>query len=165
MANDYWQTPESVLAPIRAFYGGAIDLDPCDGVGSRVGALNTFNEAQDGLAQVWYGKVFCNPPYSRGKLALWTEKAYASANSHEGEEPSAEVLMLIPVATSTKWWEAFVTQAQRILFYNKRIHYVGEKSGSPRFDSCLVYYGWRTSHADDYLFSLIFGDQGWIVTP
>lgn len=154
MSNDHWGTPESVLAPIRDFFGGQIDLDPCSNENSLVGALNTFNAAQDGLSKPWIGKVFVNPPYSCGQLIKWTKKCYISSLN----PLMCEVILLIPVATSTVYWQTFVTQANQILFYNKRIRFVGAGGGA-RFDSCLVYYGCR---GED--FKQVFSPQGWVIT-
>ena len=33
-----------------------------------------FTREQDGLAQEWYGKVWCNPPYS--DCGAWVQKAW-----------------------------------------------------------------------------------------
>jgi hypothetical protein len=51
------------------------DLDvaaPLGNIGSHVPATNYFTEQDDGLQQDWFGRVWCNPPFS--KATLWANK-------------------------------------------------------------------------------------------
>lgn len=71
-----WFTPVDILRRVRAVLGG-IDLDPasCAVANQRVGALTYFDQAADGLAQRWAGRVFCNPP---SPALPWWEKLMAT---------------------------------------------------------------------------------------
>lgn len=50
----------------------------------------------DGLSQPWFGRVWCNPPYSR--IKPWIDRA------NQGD--ADRVVMLVPASTDTTWWRA-----------------------------------------------------------
>lgn len=59
-----------------------------------------FDKAQNGLLQPWFGRVWCNPPYS--DLAPWVTKAWAELNANRVDL----VAMLIPATrTEQAWWQ------------------------------------------------------------
>lgn len=70
-ATVHWCTPEEILGPLREFWRGGPDLDPCSNANSIVGAENTYQlPAENGLQAPWnvYGvgtAVFVNPPFGR----------------------------------------------------------------------------------------------------
>lgn len=144
MDKDTYCTPNWVLEPVYTFFG-QIDLDPCSGEGSIVKSVEKFTKEDDGLTQIWGNgyteitTVFCNPPYSKPSLGLWSDKC--------SESPflNLETLLLVPAYTSAAWFQNNVfSTATSILFYNKRISFIrpdGGKSDSPTFHSVLVYWG------------------------
>ena len=93
--------------------------------------------APDALAPAlqWHGTCWLNPPYSRGQLELWLKKAVV-----ETQAGRCRVVALLPVDTSTQWWQTYVIPwAAEIYYVPKRIRFVGTK-GSPKFGSALVLY-------------------------
>lgn len=58
-----------------------------------------FTVDDDGLAQVWRGRVWCNPPYS--DIGPWVAKAWASMLAG-----TADVIAMLLPATRTEqpWW-------------------------------------------------------------
>jgi hypothetical protein len=60
-SND-WYTPELYISAVRDTFGH-IDLDPasCALANTIVQAEKFYTEAEDGLAQPWFGRVFLNP--------------------------------------------------------------------------------------------------------
>lgn len=64
VADDYY-TPPVILGPARNALG-EFDLDPasCAMANRNVKAKSFFTNSQDGLAKDWYGRVWCNPPFS-----------------------------------------------------------------------------------------------------
>lgn len=95
-ASDEWYTPKETLEHVKEFLGH-IDLDPasCEEANHLVGAANILTKEMNGLETEWYGKLWCNPPYSRTLIGKFTEK-FALGEFEEG-------LMLVNAVTDTKW--------------------------------------------------------------
>lgn len=113
-----WYTPPDLLQQIEQFMGG-IDLDP-----ARPGLEN-------GLAMIWRGRVFLNPPYGR-HIKQWIDRAMS--------DPVDEIILLIPVRTESRWFQAL--WAHTICFIRGRLHFCNSKHSAP-FASALVYRGPR----------------------
>jgi phage N-6-adenine-methyltransferase len=63
-----------------------------------------FTVAMDGLTRPWFGRVWCNPPYS--DIAPWVAKAWREMESLPGPDVIA---MLIPASrTEQGWWQTDV---------------------------------------------------------
>lgn len=150
--NDDWNTPEWVFDPIVDF-AGYLALDPCSNRTSRVPSEHRYYRRDDGLRQPWFDNAFWNPPYSRGNLLLWTQRA---AWAHEGGE-THHSFGLVPNDTSARWWQLVAPRTSAILFYKKRIRFVGA-SGSPKFPSALLYFGPHPKR-----FALHFSDEGLVI--
>ena len=78
---------------------------------------------EDGLTCLWEDyRVFVNPPYSRGLLEAFVDKAIE-------ERDNAEIIvMLVKVDTSTRWWRK-LAEASHIEFL-RRVRYLDE-TGKP----------------------------------
>lgn len=142
-----WNTPPKYINPIKHFFGGQIDLDPCSNKFSLVNAKQNFvYPVEDGLVQPWEGnKIFINPPYGRsgGKsLYDWFKKGLSEFNKEK------EMIFLVPVATNTKHFKDIIFKYfssicflsdTRLKFYNEGIE---DKKGAP-MACCLCYLGHR----------------------
>jgi phage N-6-adenine-methyltransferase len=73
--DDEWYTPAEHIKRVRKVLGG-IDLDPAsnDQAQKIVRAKRFFTKADDALTQDWLGRVWLNPPYSKGLLAQFVDK-------------------------------------------------------------------------------------------
>ncbi len=98
--NDNHLTPKWLIQSLEKEFG-KFDLDPCSNLESTYTAIHHFYENQDGLAKKWYGKVFCNPPYSQGNIPKWISKAILEI-TRKGH--CKLIIMLLPSDTSTKWF-------------------------------------------------------------
>ncbi len=89
---------------------------------------------EDGLAHSWADhRVFVNPPYSRGLLGAFIEKAII-------EKDAAEcIAMLVKVDTSTAWWR--LLEANSHVEYLRRVRYLdtdGEPLPAATFASAIA---------------------------
>ena len=131
MLKDEWLTPPRIIKAL-----GEFDLDPCAPVTPpwRTAAKH-YTVVDDGLAQEWDGRVWCNPPYGL-EAAEWLSKL---ADHGDG-------IALIFARTETKMFFDFVWgKASAVLFLYGRLHFHhinGDKAkanaGAP---SVLVAYG------------------------
>jgi hypothetical protein len=168
-----WQTPDEVLARVRAV--APIALDPCTTAANPCGArailvppahrcgldvADGVEAGWDGLekAHVWSriaqrhgGLIYCNPPYGRD-VWRWLEKCVEA-----GWEDEAEVIALVPARTDTKWWQSYCSPpepAYAVCFWAGRLTFRGAPSPAP-FPSALVYWGTRR-----YRFADAFASAG-----
>ena len=115
-----WRTPPEVYATLDAEFH--FSLDPCPAQGALTG--------YDGLRMSWAGnRVFCNPPYRRGQIAIWLARA----------REAAVAVYLLPVRTTPAWWHDHALKADEIRFFKKRLRFSGATINAP-FDSCVVIY-------------------------
>ena len=146
--TDY-NTPPDLVAVVREFFGGTIDLDPCSNPTSVVGATRELmlDRGEDGLQVAWTGKVFVNPPFGRGAEA-WVRKAERYCGV-------VEVVMLLPVDTSTRLWQDIILPGfAAVCFLRGRPKFLGAKTGIPK-PCAFLYYG-----ADEDRFRDVFGKIG-----
>lgn len=138
-AFQHWNTPEDVLAPIRAFL--PITFDPCSNPYSTVGAQIANEFPSDGIAIPWhvFGHTFVNPPYD--DVTPWLVKAAAERVLFD----ALAVTLLVPAAVETLGFREFAFgYADAIAFWKKRIAFVrsdGGKVSGNSHASALVYYG------------------------
>lgn len=79
-SGDVWLTPKHIIDAL-----GKFDLDPCAAPLPRPWetASASFVEADDGLSQEWFGRVWMNPPYGRG-IGAWMKKMAEHAKAGGG---------------------------------------------------------------------------------
>lgn len=140
-----WNTPPKYIKPIKDFFGGEIDLDPCSNEYSLVNAKdNILFPSRNGLIEKWNGNtIFVNPPYGRnGESSIfdWFNKAIQEYNENK------EIIFLVPVATNTKYFKELVFKHfdmicflsdTRLKFYSNGVE---DKKGAP-MACCLIYKG------------------------
>jgi hypothetical protein len=141
-----WGTPDDLFAREHAKYNFTVDAcalpwnttlprywappDYC-----ALGVIPNVPLALDGLAQDWTGeRVWCNPPYGRGLIEPWVEKAL--------EGYAEVVVLLLPSRTDTAWFQKLNAHPWvEIDFLPKRVRFVpppGVKASSPTEASILV---------------------------
>ncbi|OBW43511.1 DNA N-6-adenine-methyltransferase (Dam) [Chryseobacterium sp. MOF25P] len=131
MKKDEWLTPPDVIEAL-----GRFDLDPCSPINKPwATAKNHFSIKDDGLSQIWSGRVWCNPPYGL-EAARWLNKL---KNHKDG-------IALIFARTETKMFFDHVwNDADALLFIEGRLYFhhvdgsrAKANSGAP---SVLIAYG------------------------
>lgn len=94
-----------------------------------------WSEYDDALKQEWVGVCWMNPPYGRGVIDKWLQKA--------SESPKATVVALIPSRTGPPWWHRYVMEkADEIRFIRGKLKFKGAKSVAG-FCSAIVIYKQR----------------------
>lgn len=150
MADD-WFTPRWLVEDLQAAVGG-FDLDTAAGCEPEPVADTVFTLGVvrydprdygvnvvrcDGTEQPWKGKVFVNPPYSRGNIDAFAEKIHAEATREGGPEL---ILALLPARMSADWWHQYVTPADMLFVFENRIRFGGAENDGG-FASVLAAYG------------------------
>lgn len=135
-SKDEWLTPPSIIEAL-----GVFDLDPCAPVVRPwPTAANHFTIEDDGLAQPWEGRVWCNPPYA--DAAPWIEKLSEHGNG----------IALLFARTETRMFFDYIwPKASGILFLAGRVafyHVNGKRTDSSAgAPSCLIAYGEANAYA------------------
>jgi len=128
--TETWLTPPWILEAL-----GPFDLDPCtpEKMPWKT-AKRRYTPKEDGLAQPWKGRVWCNPPYGRAAPA-WIKKMAEHNNG----------ILMIFARTETEMFQKWVwPMAEAILFMAGRVNFhmpdgsVRGNSGGP---SVLIAYG------------------------
>jgi site-specific DNA-methyltransferase (adenine-specific) len=129
--SDEWATPQELFDKLAARFGG-FTLDCC-ATADNAKCAAYFTRADDGLAQTWTGRVWCNPPYGRA-IGLWLRKALESVQSGSAEL----VVCLVPARTDTAWWHDIAAKGE-VEFLPGRVRFGGASSGAP-FPSAVVVF-------------------------
>lgn len=108
-----------------------------------------YTRADDGLAQPWTGRVWCNPPYS--DCGAWVRKAW---QEWESGRPSLVVMLLPANRVEQAWWQDHVEPRRdrpgsplRVEFLRGRMRFdrpgavIGPKGDRPPFGCCLLIWG------------------------
>jgi len=100
-----WETPESILVPVRALFGGRIPLDAASRRGNPTKADRFYTPKENGLVQPWDpAGTFVNPPFSKGAMPPWCEKILLEA------EKGVPIVAVLPCGArySTKYWQDYI---------------------------------------------------------
>lgn len=131
--TDHWETPWELVRSLEEEFG-PFRLDPAATAENRK-APCWWDEADDGLRQIWEGPVFCNPPYS--VVDLWIRKAI------ETQAAGHLVVMVLPVRTDRNWWHDLLQPHAEIRFLRGRQRFIGPDGttiGRPVFASCIAIF-------------------------
>lgn len=154
-----WYTPAIYVAAAKAALG-EIDLDPASSAiaNETVGAANFYTINDDGLNQLWRGRVWMNPPYAQPYIADFIAKLVAEVQAKR----VTEAIALTHNYTDTAWFHNAAGSASAICFTRGRISFLsptGEKA-APTQGQAFFYFG-----ADPSIFIREFGKFGLIVRP
>lgn len=130
-ASDLWETPQELFDALNAKYH--FTLDVC-ATPANAKCARFFTPEQDGLAQVWAGTCWMNPPYGRA-IGRWIRKAYECAQA------GVTVVCLVPARTDTAWWHDYVMHGE-IEYLRGRVYFTdgAGKRGRAPFPSAIVVF-------------------------
>lgn len=138
--NDEWYTPAKYIELAREVMGG-IDLDPagCEFAQPVVQATTYYTQEDDGLVQPWNGRVWLNPPYSKGLIDRFVEKICAEYAFGHVEQ----AIVLTHNFTDTEWFHTLADSASCVCFTRGRIRFYTEDGvgNSPTSGHVFFYFG------------------------
>ena len=156
MTSNDWLTPPHILDVVRRL--GPIDLDPC---------ILGWDPAvhPDGLVRPWVndpavsdrGVVFVNPPYGRGLVEKWVDKAIREAAVPLERNTNRSIVLLLPARTEQPWFQSLAWlrvhsalpqgNSAALCFIRGRVRFInpdtGAAVGAGTFPSVLWYLGTR----------------------
>lgn len=131
MGSDTWLTPPEWIKAL-----GPFDVDPCCPPAMPWPTARTmYHAAQDGLKQVWKGRVWLNPPFGK-QWHQWVERLAQHGNG----------IALLPARTETEAFYRLVWDlADAICFVRGRPHFHKADGKRAPFNSgapiALIAYG------------------------
>jgi len=137
-----WETPQWLFDELDAEFGFVLDAaaNPHNTKCASFfyeGSQSTFEiDWKDHLNRFEEpGSIFLNPPYDC-TIGQWVRKALLESLR------GATVVCVLPVRTSTAWWNEYVLRANEIRFLRGRVRfeYQGKQLGSPREDTAIVVF-------------------------
>lgn len=139
--NDEWCTPSKFIELARKVMG-SIDTDPAsnDFAQQTVQATTYYTYFDNGLDKPWYGKVWLNPPYSRGNLKKFSEKLIWEFKYGDCDE----AIVLTSASTDTRWFHELSKVASAICLTRGRIKFIrldGSIGKSPTSGHAFFYLG------------------------
>lgn len=134
-----WFTPKEYTDAAREVMG-AIDLDPasCAEANAVVGASEYFTRDDDGLAQVWAGRVWMNPPYNMPLIEHFVRRV--TDEYEAGNVPAAVVL--VNNSTDTGWFHVLLEASSAVCFTRGRLKFWnGDDRLAARQGQAIFYLG------------------------
>jgi hypothetical protein len=122
----HWCTPRAIFIAMRVMF----DLDPASPGAALVPHIpvgHHFTIADDGLAQRWFGAIWCNPPYGRHSMPKWVAK-FLDHIDHGGSG-----VMLTSERSSTRWYQRLAARADLILMLNRKLKFENGSSTKRQF--------------------------------
>lgn len=166
-SNERW-TPRWFLGLLHEWCDGPIALDTCTHESNPTQAQRFYAPGYyDGLTDSWdpwgtedlprarHPITWCNPPYGRGQLGKWSEKAVQEALD------GVPILMLTPADSSTGWFATLRKNADAACLMSKRVGFVmpdGQPLPGAKFGSALWYWGRRCM-----AFHAFWERRGWVI--
>lgn len=129
--SDEWATPQEVFDSLNDEFH--FDIDVC-ATAENAKCDRFFTAEDDGLAQEWEGRCWCNPPYSN--VAAWMEKAQQAV--HSGAEV---VVALVFARTDTRWFHEYIYGQPNVevRFIKGRLKFGNAKNNAPAPSMIVVF--------------------------
>lgn len=155
--NDEWYTPANYIDMAREVMGG-IDLDPasCETAQKAVQASTFHTINNSGLDHAWKGRVWMNPPYSKGLIDAFVDHlcdAYESGGV-------TQAIVLTHNFTDTAWFHKLAHHSDAWCGTRGRVRFYTEDGvgNSPTSGHVFFYFGPNVDQ-----FKAVFRDTGFVV--
>jgi hypothetical protein len=178
--NEHYTPPEVVEAAREVL--GKIELDPfsCELANEIVGAEMIYTLEDDGFAQDWYGRVFCNPPggvlkekaeLAHGKTRSSSAVAWAKLlEEYEADRVHSaifigfnlEVMRMTQLASRSVLDFPFCVPRDRLHFWGENVPF---DSGQPQYPNVLSYIPPKGKLVMASFFRDTFSQFGKVVCP
>jgi len=147
--NDNWRTPRSILKRVEKVLGEDY-FDPCP-------VTPTFN----GLEVWWMKRCFINPPYSRGSLEKWSDKALIQYDKGLNQTLPMGFIWLINYGNCANRIEIKKKSVSLCDLY-ERIAFIDPETGQPKKgnDRDQILYLWTNEVEIIEKFEATFEDLG-----
>ena len=134
-STDEWYTPIEIIESL-----GKFDLDPCAPEKPLWRTAATmYDKNVDGLKQVWSGRVWLNPPYSRPLIEHFVKRMAEHNNG---------IALLFNRCDSKMFKDVVLEKATAIKFLKERIKFYrkdGTRGAQPRSGNILIAFGERNA--------------------
>lgn len=131
IVKDEWYTPKYIVDKF-----GKFDLDVASNEynSKRLGISNYFSKEDSALDKEWYGKVWCNPPFS-------LKNEFIAKAREQVDKGNCIVYMLLPMRMETIAVHKHIMNKAILYIPNGRISFEtpeGKTLGTPNFASVIV---------------------------
>lgn len=137
MANDEWETPDELFNKLNDEFNFSFDA-ACTTTNCRCSTGNFLDLGLEALEAPWHmasGSVWLNPPYSRGNIYPFMQKAFM-----ESQQTDNAVVCLVRDDPTARWYKNWVDgKAFEVRRLKRRITFRDAKSSYP-FPCCVVIY-------------------------
>jgi len=151
-----WYTPAQYIEMARHVMCD-IDLDPasCEEANKTIKAKAIFTAENSGLDQVWGGRIWLNPPYSRELMPAFIEKLEQEYKAGS----ITDAIVLSHNNTDTAWFHKMAAISDAIAFPKQRIKfYRGNETAAPVNGQAFFYIGEKHKK-----FASVFSEIGFVV--
>ena len=122
--NDYFETPLYIFNQLNRIFRFNMDV-ACNEHNAK--CYHALTEKTDALSQEWYGRCFCNPPFS--KKAEFIKKAHDEVLN--GNCPIC--VMILPLnCMDTKVWHEYIEGKFHYEILKGRISFVNPETNRPK---------------------------------
>ena len=124
----------------------------------KVQAAQFFTQEDDGLARPWSGRIFCNPPYSKGLITPFVDKLLAEISIGNVQQ----AILLTHNHSDTRWFQEVLGKASRVCLTAGRLGFYGPNGemAAPVQGQAFHYFGENVER-----FEAVFSAIGTVLEP
>ena len=140
MANDEWRTPNDLFETLNREFYFSFDA-ACKTINCKCSTGNYFDLGMDALEAPWHmasRSIWLNPPYSRGNIYPFMQKAYMESLLTDNQ-----IVCLVRDDPTARWYKNWVDgKALEVRRLKHRVRFMDADASYP-FPCCVVIYDRR----------------------